>query len=245
MGIEAALAASAAGSLIGGGLQAKASKDAARIQADSADRASQIQADQYYQTRQDQMPWMEAGREALGTLRGMTQPGSEFMRPIDASSVQSEPGYQFGLNEGLKSTGRQLARLQGRNGGATLKALTRFGNDYATSKYDNAYNRQSNERNFKYNTYANLAGVGQQAATNLSGAGANYANNAGNLMTSGAAARGAGLVGAANAYGNAFTNAGNAMTQYQMFSRLFPQDGDLDTMGSSYRALQSAQYPGQ
>lgn len=245
MGIEAAILGSAGASLIGGYMQGEASKDAARTQADSADRAAQLQYQQFQQTREDQAPWMEAGREALGTLRSMTRPDSEYMRPIDATAVQDEPGYQFGLNEGLKSTGRQLARLQGRNSGATLKALTRFGNDYATSKYDNAYNRLAGERAFKFNTYGNLSGVGQQTATTLGGMGANYANNAGNLMTSAGAARGAGTVGAANAYGNAITNAGNALTQYAMFNRMFPQDSNLDTMGPAYRRLQSASYPGE
>jgi hypothetical protein len=50
-----------------------------------------------------------------------------------------------------------------------------------------------------YNRQAGLAGIGQ-TSTNLVGqAGQNYANAAGNLMTSGAAAQGAGYVGQANA----------------------------------------------
>jgi hypothetical protein len=216
----------AVGSSIGGGiLGSRASKNAANIQSSAADRATQMQYDMNDRARADSMPWLEAGRESLGTLRSMTQPGGEFSRALSVGDVQNEPGYQFGMQQGLTGTARQLSKMQGRNGGATLKALTRFGTDYGATKYNDAWNRANADRGFRYNALANLSGTGQQAVNQITSTGMNAANNAGNLTTSGGAARAAGLVGSANAIGNGITGAGNSLLQYQMFNKLFPNDG--------------------
>jgi hypothetical protein len=229
MGIETALGLSAGASVLGGVMGSRASKNAANVQSSATDRATQMQYDMNDRARADSMPWMDAGREALGTLRSMTQAGGEFASPLNVGDVQNEPGYQFGMGEGLKATGRQLARLQGRNGGATLKALTRFGTDYGATKYNDAWNRANADRGFRYNALANLSGTGQQAVNQITGVGMNTANNAGNLTTSGGAARAAGLVGSANAIGNGLTGAGNSLLQYQMFNKLFPQKAAAGT----------------
>lgn len=44
---------------------------------------------------------------------------------------RNTPGYQFGLDEGAKTVQASAAARGGLNSGATLKALTKFGNDYA------------------------------------------------------------------------------------------------------------------
>ncbi len=215
----------AVGSSLGGAiLGSRAAKQAAQIQANSADRATQMQWDMYNQQREDSQPWMDAGRAGLGTLREMTL-GGEFSKPLSVGDVQNEPGYQFGMQQGLTGIARQLSKMQGRNGGATLKALTRFGTDYGATKYNDAWNRANADRGFRYNALANLSGTGQQAVNQITSTGMNAANNAGNLTTSGGAARAAGLVGSANAIGNGITGAGNSLLQYQMFNKLFPNDG--------------------
>ena len=242
-----ATVASVASSLGGGILGSRASKNAANIQSSAADRATQMQYDMNDRARADSMPWLEAGRESLGTLRSMTQPGGEFSRALSVGDVQNEPGYQFGMQQGLTGTARQLAKMQGRNGGATLKALTRFGTDYGATKYNDAWNRANADRGFRYNALANLSGTGQQAVNQITSTGMNAANNAGNLTTSGGAARAAGIVGSANAMGNGITGAGNSLLQYQMFNKLFPQSGGLDLYGgdmAGFTKLQNATYPG-
>jgi len=97
--------------------------------------------------------------------------------------------------------------------------------DYGATKYNDAWNRANADRGFRYNALANLSGTGQQAVNQITSTGMNAANNAGNLTTSGGAARAAGLVGSANAIGNGITGAGNSLLQYQMFNKLFPNDG--------------------
>lgn len=47
------------------------------------------------------------------------------------AAFRNTPGYQFGLDEGAKTVQASAAARGGLNSGATLKALTKFGNDYA------------------------------------------------------------------------------------------------------------------
>ena len=215
----------AVGSSIGGGiLGSRAAKNAAGIQAGAADRATQMQWDQYQQQREDSQPWMDAGGDGIRKLRDMVI-GGEFSQPLSVGDVQNEPGYQFGMDQGMTGTSRALGKLYGYDSGATLKGLARFATDYGSTKYNDAFNRINTDRGFRYNSLAGLAGAGQQTVGQVGSAGSNAATNASNLTTSGGAARAAGVVGGANAWGNALTGAGNSLLQYQMFNKLFPNDG--------------------
>lgn len=51
--------------------QAKAATQAGQIQADASKYAADLAQKQYEQSRQDQMPWLDAGRGALGGLQQM------------------------------------------------------------------------------------------------------------------------------------------------------------------------------
>lgn len=54
---------------------------------------------------------------------------------------KKDPGYQFRLDEGLKAIRRGAAASGGRGSGATMKALQRYGQNYASGEYQNAYQR--------------------------------------------------------------------------------------------------------
>ena len=123
-----------------------------------------------------------------------------------------DPGYQFRLDEGLKA-GRNIAGARGMlNSGATQKALTRYGQDYASNEFSNIYNR-----------LANTAGMGMGAVNTGVASGANTAGTIGNMLTGAANARGASAIGQANAYGDAFGTIGNYYGQQQVLNRLSPQ----------------------
>ena len=110
-----------------------------------------------------------------------------------------DPGYGFRLSEGQKALDRQAAARGGLISGSALKAAQRYGQDMGSQEYMNAFNRYQIERNAQLNPLQSLANVGQTTANQLGQYGAANAANIGNLMTGGAAARGAGQVGAANA----------------------------------------------
>ena len=228
------------GSLLSGYMGSRAAKNAANAQGYAADRAAQVQYDMDDRQRKDAQPWLQAGGEGIRTLRDMVI-GGEFSKPLSVGDVQNEPGYQFGMDQGMTGTQRALGKLYGYDSGATLKGLARFATDYGSTKYNDAFNRANTDRGFRYNALAGLSGAGQQAVQQVGASSQNVANNVGNLITSGGAARAAGLVGSANALGNGITGAGNSMLQYQMFNKLFPSGGGTPT----FSQLQNAQYPGQ
>lgn len=177
-------------SLIGG----SAAKSAASTQSAAADRAAELQNQQFQQTRQDQMPWLRAGEQALNKLIPLTD-----YQKFGMDQFQQDPGYAFRLSEGQKALDRSAAARGGLISGSALKAATRYGQDMGSQEYQNAFNRYQTERSAALNPLQSLAGVGQTTATNLGTAGAANAANVGNLITGGAAANAAGQVGMANA----------------------------------------------
>jgi hypothetical protein len=180
---------------VSGYLGSQAAKEGAEEQAGATDRASALSNAQYYQTREDQMPFLEAGKGALNKLI----PLASNYKPFDYNAMTADPGYGFRLSEGQKSLDRAAAARGGLISGSALKAATRYGQDMGSQEYTNAFNRYQTERNAQLNPLQSLAGVGQTTATNLGTMGAQNAANVGNLMTSGAAARAAGQMGSTQA----------------------------------------------
>lgn len=185
-----------AGAVVGSAvIGAGAANKAASTQASAANRAAELQNEQYQQTRQDQMPWMQAGKAALDKLTPLATNYQKF----GMGQFQADPGYAFRLSEGQKALDRSAAARGGLISGAALKAAGRYGQEMGSQEYMNAFNRYQTERAAQLNPLQSLAGVGQTTAANLGTAGAANAANVGNLMTSGAAAQAAGYVGGANA----------------------------------------------
>lgn len=224
MGIEVGtgLALGAGANLLGGLMGANAAGKAADTQAAAADRANALQRYIYDQTRADQEPFRQTGLQANATLR-------ELLPSLLESNPTLDPGYQFGLAEGEKGVQRAMRRVSGADSGQTLKALLRYNQDYAGTKYNEAFNRDLAGRTTKYNFLAGLTGAGQAATQAVGSAGQSYANNAGQAMMSGANARAAGLVGQSNAIAGGLNNAANQYMNYQFMNRAFPTKPTIPT----------------
>jgi hypothetical protein len=184
-----------AGAVVGSALiGGSAAKGAASTQAEAANRAAELQNQQFQQTRQDQMPWMQAGQTALNKLIPLTD-----YQKFGMSQFQQDPGYAFRLSEGQKALDRSAAARGGLISGGALKAAQRYGQDMGSQEYMNAFNRYQTERSAQLAPLQSLAGVGQTTAAQLGQTGAANAANVGNLMTGAGAAQAAGQVGMANA----------------------------------------------
>jgi hypothetical protein len=185
-----------AGAVVGSSLiGANAAGSAASAQAGAANRAADLQNAQYQQTRQDQMPWMQAGQTALNALT----PLATNYTPFGMNQFQQDPGYQFRLSEGLKQLGHTAGARGGLISGQTLKGIQDYAQNSASNEYTNAFNRYQAERQARLAPLQSLAGVGQSTAAQLGQAGAANAGAVGNYLTGGAAANAAGMVGGANA----------------------------------------------
>lgn len=213
-----AAVAVAGGALLGGMLGSSASKKAAKEQTAASRAAIAEQARQYDTTRADLAPWMDAGQAGLGRMRDLLGLGTSTLTPEQV--MEQSPGYQFRLGQGEQAIDRAAGAQGLRRSGATLKALTRFGQDYASNEFGNIYNR-----------LAGISGTGQQTGAQLGQFGAQNAGNIGNLMTGAANARGAAGIAGANAWGNALNTGVNAYGQQSFLNRLFPQGGSSGNLG--------------
>lgn len=210
-GISAGTAA-----LIGGGaalggaiLTSNAAGRASDKQLQGSRESNATQKAMYDQTREDNMPALDARNASLQRMRELLGIGGDAASKgygslgggINPGDVQNEAGYQFGLNQGLTAQSNQLGARGMRNSGAAIKAATRYGNDYATTKYDNAFNRIVANRSAQLNPLQSLAGASQTGASTVANAGGNYANTVSGNQTALGNAMGANSLAQANIWG--------------------------------------------
>jgi hypothetical protein len=136
------------------------------------------------------------------------------------ADFEKDPGYQFRLDEGTKALERSAAARGGLLSGATGKALERYGSDYGSSEYSNAYNRFNNDRTTRFNRLSSLAGTGQTAATTLGNLGAGSANNISDLATQRGNAVAGGYIGRANAINGGISSLSDFYLQQQYAKKL-------------------------
>lgn len=174
----------AAGSAILGAISADS---AAGQQEAASDRATQLSKDQYDQTRADNLPALNARNASLSRLQdllgisGNTKASGygSLGGSINPTDVQNSPGYQFGLKQGQTTLNNAEVARGMSNSGQALKAAAQYGTDYATTKYDDAFNREVANRSAQLNPLQSVAGLGQTGASTVAAAGSNYANQAG------------------------------------------------------------------
>lgn len=202
----------ALGSITGSNQQAKAAKNAAEIQAGSTREATQVQKDMYDQTRNDLMPFADAGRNSLSQIMGQMGPDGYFNQTYTGQDIYNDPSYQFRLQQGQDSIQSGAAAQGGLLSGATLKALQGYGQDMASQEFGNAYNRFNADQTNQYNRLANLVGVGQNASAQQGNAGMQTAQAVANNTMAGANAQAAGTIAAGNRTANTFGSVLGAAT---------------------------------
>ena len=190
-------------SLLGAG----AARDAANTQANAQAQANQLMYAQYLQQRADLAPFTGAGMGAQNKLLtylglpGGTQGADygKYAKDFGMTDFTTDPGYAFRLAEGEKALGRSAAVRSGVMSGGALKAATRFGQDYGSQEYGNAFNRYQTNRANQLAPLASLMGSGQASAAGQAAAAGNYGAAAGAGLTNIGAAQAAGGMGMANA----------------------------------------------
>lgn len=193
-----AAAIGAAGAIGGALISSRGAKSAAESQQASTGQAIDEQRRQFDLTRDDFAPYRQTGVNALQQLAG------DINRMPTSAEVMSDPGYQFGQEQGQRAIDRKIASMGGRVSGQAIKAAARFGTDYATAGYGAAYQRRQD----RLNRLAALAGVGQTATGSSAFAGQNSANNISGLISSQGDATGASQMAQGSIWGNAANQLG-------------------------------------
>ena len=167
---------------------------AADKQKDAAKKAAKAQQQALAQQTELARPYVEAGKNALAEYQKLA-PYQDF----GMAQFQADPGYQFRMSEGMKALERSAAARGLLQSGGTLKGIQQYGQNLASSEYENAFSRYLTQREARMDPYRYLTGMGQAAA----------AGQAANVGTTGAAladiaaqrgnVQAAGTMGAVNA----------------------------------------------
>ena len=147
----------------------------------------------------------------LSQLTAGLTPGGEFNRNFGMADFQADPGYAFRQSEGQKAIDNSAASRGSALSGATLKALTRFGQDTASGEYQNSYNRWNNDVSNRFNRISGVAGTGQQATQQIGQYGQQTAGNIaqGNMNTANQVA--SNTIGAGNARASGYVGMANSL----------------------------------
>ena len=194
--------------LVSGKMQADAVEDAAAMQVAGGDRALAQQLRMFEMGREDMAPYRETGYTALKDIERLMPMFTQQFGPEQLEQYL-DPSMAFRMKYGTKATERAANVGGGLLSGNTLRSLTEFGQDLASTEYANAFNRAQTEPTNIFNRLHAISGLGQNAVTTGVQAQQAYGNQASNIMTGQAAAQAAGTVGQANAYAGAIGNIGN------------------------------------
>lgn len=139
-------------------------------------------------------------------------------------------GYESGLEEGRRALKNMAPLTFGSDSGAAIKAMTKFGQDYAGQRAAESQNRFEGNKSNVFNRLMAMIGGGQVANQVNAAAGANMANNVAGMTTAMGNANAASRIGQANAWTGALGNLSNwwqqqqnRNMQQQMLDRAFPR----------------------
>ena len=208
--------------LLGVGGQVASSLIASSSQQSAANTASNTQLQMLSQEQQLLAPYTQTGYTANTALNNLTGAGtanpltSPLLKPItmDQATLQTTPGYQFNLQQGLESVQNSAAARGLGSSGAALKGAANYATGLADSTYQNQYNNALTNQNNQFNRLLGLTQLGQTSAAGVGSAGITTGQGiASNTIGAGNAAA-AGAIGVGNAVSSAYPNylANNALS---------------------------------
>lgn len=214
---------------------AKAAEKAGQLQSDSSQYAADLSQKQFEQTRNDQMPWLEAGKGALGQLQDYIGKNNNFddrwggriesayqngqlTGGLDPNNFQTDPSYQFRKQQGMADIESSAAASGGLLSGAALKSLNEYNSNLASQEYGNAWSRDQAEKQNMFNVLGGNRSQDYQLfnnedtrqynqLANMAGVGQQTAGQLGHFGAQNAANQGNAAIAGANAQANGLTSA--------------------------------------
>ena len=248
-------AAIVGGSVIGGVLTGNATKDAAQTSADASRYAADIGNQQYEQTREDMMPWHDAGVNALAQYSGYGRSQIDPNQYIPQSNIPqynpnfdltNDPSYLWRQQEQERGINRNMAGMGKMMSGNRLDEIMKRSGEMASQEYAAADARNVRDYDIGRANEATQYARGIDQYGRAYGEEGDYLNrlaaisNLGNASTTNMGSFGA--TNAANA-ANAAQAAGNAQAAGQIGSANAYANtiSDLSYLGGQY--LQANQTP--
>ena len=223
-------AASIASGLIG----ANSASRAADAQRGATESANALLRDQFGQVRADLAPYRGYGEQSvnrLSQLLGLTAGGEEngsLMDEFTGEDLVSDPGYAFQLAEGNKALDRRFAAGGNYFSGAALKGATRYAQDYAGTKFNEAFNRDAATKAQRYNFLSGGVSSGQNSAAMTGQAGQATAGAIGANTTGLGNALGGAAIAQGNALASGLSGIASNYSQQQMLDRMDQRNNLMD-----------------
>jgi hypothetical protein len=218
----------AIGSIAGGIIGGNAQEEAAKQEIAAEQQALHFQEGVYGTAQGNLNPYIKSGTNALYSLDSLYGLPGQAGQPNTGNGAQQAfanftqtPAYTFGLGQGELAANRSLA-AQGLNGsGAAAKALTQYGQGYASQNFGNYVNQLQS-----------LAGMGQSSASSLGSIGVGVGSQVGSTEGQIGAAGAAGTIGSTNSLLNGIGGAIGALSSPNFLNSLG---------GSSYQVGSTSQ----
>lgn len=186
----------AGASLLGGVLGSRGAKKAGRLQHQAAMAGVDEQRRQFDTTRQDLMPWLNVGQEALGGQGDLLGLNGGGVQASAIEALRNSPLFQMIYGEGEEAILQNASATGGIRGGNTQRSLADFGGDTLARTIM-----------MQLGQLGGLSGMGQQTGGALGNFGAQSAGNIGNLLGQAGAARAGGALGSTAAWNAALNGA--------------------------------------
>jgi len=182
-----------------GGGASGAAREAAKISNAAAERDLALRTRMYEEGVARQQPYSNIGLEFTNRLADMQRGGPG----AGMNMLNMDPGYNFRLGEGMKALERQRAANSGLISGGALKAAQRYGQEFASNEFGNAYGR-----------VAGLAALGPSSAGVVNNLGTTYASGAGNTMMNQGDTSANALLASQRARSSSYGQLGSALSKY-------------------------------
>jgi hypothetical protein len=214
---------------LGTGASLYGANQAAKAQKSAANRAADAQREALTRQEELQEPFRQAGIAAqdrtltlLGLEGGDTSSPDfgKYARDFGMSDFEADPGYGFRMKEGMKALENSAAARGGLLSGTTLKGVQRFGQDLASTEYQNAFNRYQANRASQLNPLQSLYGGGQTSTNALTSAYGQGAAGIGNAMMAGGQARASGYANMSNAVTSGLSTGANLYMQRPLYEAM-------------------------
>lgn len=159
--------------------------------------------------------WVPESTTGTATASTSGATGTEgLIVPNPGENFTKSPGYDFRMQEGLNALDKSMV-AKGQVGGAQLKAVTEYGQGFAS----NEYGKYLDQYYQSLNPYLSLAGLGQVSSGQSAGQATTTGQNIGENALYQGSARASGYINQANALSDASSNAVNGYMLYKYLNK--------------------------
>lgn len=232
------VATAIAGSAI---LGAGASIFAANTQAKAAQNATNAQMSMFQQGSQQLQPFINLGKSTSNQLSAAL-PGLGATFNPTMQDLENTPGYQFTLDQGMKSLESQQSALGLAGSGAEAKGLQQYTTGLASQTFQQQFENYLQQKQQQYNMLYQPTQLGASAGASLLGGSIQTGGQIGSNIIGAGNAQAAGLLGASASGSNAL----NSYMQWSLMQRLLggnaPQvnNAALPSTGAGYSNLMNS-----